>query len=135
MLTSVAEVLDSRGGRSPTRVAEVSATGKDDRARELVGLIIRLSALVGDADSSTCGVALELEACSGARGALKERKKQVTNEEREKQEMVMEEKSFLPFSNRPRLLRAGHADFLPLGFVGDIRGLGPDSLLPADTCA
>jgi hypothetical protein len=82
-----------------------------------------------------CGVALELEACSGARGALKERKKQVTNEEREKQEMVMEEKSVLPFSNRPRLLRAGHADFLPLGFVGDICGLGPDSLLSADTCA
>jgi hypothetical protein len=134
LLTSVDEVLDYRGGRSPTGVEEVSASGEDAQAWELVGLIIGMSALGEDASSSMCGAPLELEACSGARGALKARKKQVTNEEREKQEMVMED-FCLPFSNRPRLLRAGHADFLPLGFVSGIRGLGLDSLIPADTCA
>jgi hypothetical protein len=53
MLTSVAEVLEAGRGRSPAGVPEVSTTGEDARAGELIGLITGMPTLAREAGSST----------------------------------------------------------------------------------
>jgi hypothetical protein len=62
---------------------------------------------------SMLGLALELEACSGARGALKERKHQVSNQ-REKYIGNEIKGGDLPRGNRPWFLRARRQNLLPL---------------------
>jgi hypothetical protein len=75
MSTSAAEVLEAGRGRSPAGVVEMSATGKDSRAGELLtGLVGEMLALGGDVGSSSIGETPELEVCFGARGALKGKK-------------------------------------------------------------
>jgi hypothetical protein len=62
---------------------------------------------------SILGLALELEACSGARGALKERKHQVSNQ-RKKYVGSNTKKRNLPRGNRSLFLRARRRNLLPL---------------------
>jgi hypothetical protein len=88
------EVVCSGGGVFLARVADVSATGEDAQARELTGLITGMSGHGGDVGFSTWGAALELEACSAARGALREKSK--LEIKIEKQEMTKEEKETYP---------------------------------------
>jgi hypothetical protein len=80
---------------------------------------------------SMLGPALELEACSDARGALKERKHQVSNQ---KEEYIGNEIKGrkLPRGNRPLFLRMGHPNLLPL--LCRLR-LGPNPVLPANAYA
>jgi hypothetical protein len=59
------------------------------------------------------GLTLELEACSGARGALKERKHQVSNR-RKKYVGNNVKRRNSPQGNMPLLLRNRHANLLPL---------------------
>jgi hypothetical protein len=74
MWTSGAEVSCS-GGRSSFTGEEVfSGAGKDASAREVAWLVASMSGRTGDAGLSTLGLALELEACSGARGALRKKR-------------------------------------------------------------
>jgi hypothetical protein len=77
MWTSGAELSCSGGGSSFAGEEAFSGVGKDAGAGEVVWLAVGMSAHARDAGLSTFGLALELEACSGARGALKERKHQV----------------------------------------------------------
>jgi hypothetical protein len=74
MWTSGAEVSCSDGGSSFTRVEVFSGAGKDADAGEVAWLVARMSRRVGDAGLSTLGLALELEARSGARGALRNKR-------------------------------------------------------------
>jgi hypothetical protein len=62
---------------------------------------------------SMLGLALELEACSGARGALKERKHQVSNQ-RKKYVGSNTKKINLPRGHRSWFLRARRRNLLPL---------------------
>jgi hypothetical protein len=73
MWTSGAEVLCSGGGLFLARVAVLLAASEDARAGEETGLMAGTSGRAGDAGFSACGVALELEACSGTYGALRKR--------------------------------------------------------------
>jgi hypothetical protein len=57
--------------------------GEDAGAGEVLWLVSGASGRARDAGFVTFGLALELEACSGARGALKERKHQVSNQKKE----------------------------------------------------
>jgi hypothetical protein len=79
MWTSGAELSYSGGGSSFAGEEAFSGAGEDACAGEVVWLADGMSGCVAAADLSTLGLALELEACSGARGALKERKHQVNN--------------------------------------------------------
>jgi hypothetical protein len=74
MSTSGAEVSCSDGGFSFARVAVFSGAGKDARTREVAWLVAGISGRAGDAGLSTRGLALELEACSGANGALRKKR-------------------------------------------------------------
>jgi hypothetical protein len=58
----------------------LSGAGKDASAGEVVWLAEGMSGVAVATGFSMLGLALELEACSGARGALKERKHQVSNQ-------------------------------------------------------
>jgi hypothetical protein len=80
---------------------------------------------------SMLGLALELEACSGARGALKERKHQVSNQKEKYIENDIKGRK-LPRGHRSLSLREGHADLLPL--LCWLR-LGPNPALPANAYA
>jgi hypothetical protein len=53
--------------------AVLSIADEDDRVGEATGLITGIAGHGGDADFSTCGVALELEACSGTRSPEEEK--------------------------------------------------------------
>jgi hypothetical protein len=74
MWTSGAELSCSGGGSSFAGEEAFSDTGKDADAGEVVWLADGMSACAAAANLSMLGLALELEACSGARGALKEGK-------------------------------------------------------------
>jgi hypothetical protein len=62
---------------------------------------------------SMLGLALELEACSGARGALKERKRQVSNQRMKYVESNTKKRN-LPRGNRSLFLWVWHHNLLPL---------------------
>jgi hypothetical protein len=79
MWTSGAELSCFGGGSSFTGEEAFSGAGEDVDAGEVVWLADGMSGCAAAADLSTLGLALELEACSSARGALKERKHQVNN--------------------------------------------------------
>jgi hypothetical protein len=72
-----------------------------------------MSGHAGDAGLSTFGLALELEACSGAIGALRERKEQVNNQKEKYIGNNIRGRN-LPRGNRSLPLGLGHADLLPL---------------------
>jgi hypothetical protein len=74
MWTSGAESSCSGGGSSFAGEEAFSGAGEDAGAREVVWLAAGMSACAAVADLSMLGLALELEACSSARGALKGRK-------------------------------------------------------------
>jgi hypothetical protein len=74
MWTSGAEVSGSGGGSSFVGEGVFSRAGEDAGAGEVAWLVAGMSGRTGDAGLSTLGLALELEARSGARGALRERK-------------------------------------------------------------
>jgi hypothetical protein len=74
MWTSGAELSCSSGGSSFAGEEAFLGAGEDASAGEVVWLAVVMSGHAGDASLSMLGLALELEACSGARGALKERK-------------------------------------------------------------
>jgi hypothetical protein len=74
MWTSGAELSCSGGGSSFTGEVVLPGTGEDAGAGEVVWLAEGMSGVAVAAGFSILGLALELEACSGARGALKERK-------------------------------------------------------------
>jgi hypothetical protein len=80
MWTPGAELSCSGGGSSFAREAAFSGAGEDVGTREVVWLVAGMSGHAGDAGLSTFGLALELEARSGAIGALRERKEQVNNQ-------------------------------------------------------
>jgi hypothetical protein len=80
---------------------------------------------------SMLGLALELEACSGARGALKERKHQVNNQREKYVRNNIKERN-LPRGNRSWFLRMGRPNLLPL--LCRLR-LGPNPVLPANAYA
>jgi hypothetical protein len=67
------------GGSSFTEEEAFLGAGEDASAEEVLWLVSSASGRAGDAGFAVFGLALELEACSGARGALKERKRQVSN--------------------------------------------------------
>jgi hypothetical protein len=74
MWTSGAEISCSGGGASFATEVVLSGAGEDAGASEVVWLAEGMSGAAAAAGFSICGLALVLEACSGARGALKERK-------------------------------------------------------------
>jgi hypothetical protein len=82
---------------------------------------------------SMLGLALVLEACSSARGALKEGKHQVINQGKR---YVGNEtrKRNLPRGNKPLFLRKGHANLLPFLLLRYV-GLGLHASLPAGMSA
>jgi hypothetical protein len=73
-------VSGSGGGSSLTGEEVFSGVGEDAGAREVVWLVAGMSGRAGDAGLSTFGLALELEARSGAIRALRERKEQLNNQ-------------------------------------------------------
>jgi hypothetical protein len=83
MWTSGAELSCSGGWSSFTGEEAFLGAGEDAGAGEVVWLVSGMSGRAGDAGFAMFGLALELEACSDARGALKERKHQV-NSQKEK---------------------------------------------------
>jgi hypothetical protein len=58
----------------------LSGAGEDAGAEEVVWLAEGMLGVAVATGFSMLGLALELEACSGARGALRERKHQVSNQ-------------------------------------------------------
>jgi hypothetical protein len=74
MWTSGAEVSCSDGGSSFAGVEVFSGTGEDARVGEVIGLVAGISGRAGDAVLLVRGLALELEACSGASGALRKKR-------------------------------------------------------------
>jgi hypothetical protein len=79
------------------------------------------------------GLALELEACSGASGALKERKHQVNNQKEKYVGNNIRGRN-LPRGNRSLSLGLGHADLLPLCLLNWF-GLGLHPALPTEMSA
>jgi hypothetical protein len=73
MWTSGAELSCSGGGSSFAGEVVFSGAGEDAGAGEVVWLAEGISGVAVAAGFSMLGLALELETCSGARGALKER--------------------------------------------------------------
>jgi hypothetical protein len=71
MWTSGAELSCSGEGSSFAGEEAFSGAGEDAGAGEVVWLVLGMSGCAGDAGLFTLGLALELEACSGARGALR----------------------------------------------------------------
>jgi hypothetical protein len=74
MWTSGAEVSCSGVGSSFTEVEVFSGAGKDVGAGAVAWFVAGMSERTGDAGLSTLGLALELEARSGARGALRKKR-------------------------------------------------------------
>jgi hypothetical protein len=74
MWTSGAELSCSGGGSSFAGEGAFLDAGEDAGAGEVLWLASGASGRAGDTGFVAFGLALELEACSGARGALKERK-------------------------------------------------------------
>jgi hypothetical protein len=70
----------SGGGSSFAGEVVLSGAGEDAGAGEVVWLADGMSGVAVAAGFSMLGLALELEACSGTRGALKGRKHQVNNQ-------------------------------------------------------
>jgi hypothetical protein len=87
--------------------------GKDAGAGEVVWLADVMSGYAAAANLSTLGLALELEACSGARGALKERKHQINNRKEKYVGNNIKGRN-LPRGNGSLSLGLGNADLLPL---------------------
>jgi hypothetical protein len=133
MWTSGAELSCSSGGTSFAGEEAFSGAGEDAGAGEVVWLAVGMSTRAGDAGLSTFGLVLELEACSGASGALKERKHQVNNQ-KEKYVGNNTKGRNLPRSNGSLPLGLGYTDLLPLGLL-DWFVLGLHSTLPAHTSA
>jgi hypothetical protein len=109
----------------------LSGAGEDVGVGEVVWLAEGMSGVAVAAGFSMLGLALELEACSSARGALKERKHQVSNQ-RKKYIGNKIKKRNLPRGNRSWFLRIGRPNLLP--FVCRLR-LGPNHALPANAYA
>jgi hypothetical protein len=82
MWTSGAGLSCSSGGSSFAGEEVFLGAGEDAGAREVWWLVSGASGRAGDVVFATFGLALEPEACSGARGALKERKHQVSNQKK-----------------------------------------------------
>jgi hypothetical protein len=80
MWTSGAELSCSGGGSSFAGEEVFSGAGEDAGTGEVVWLVAGMSGHAGDVGLSTFGLAPELEARSGAIGALRERKEQVNNQ-------------------------------------------------------
>jgi hypothetical protein len=131
MWTSGAELSCSGGGSSFAGKEAFLGAGKDAGAGEVVWLVSGMSGHAGDTGFATCGLALELEAYSGARGALKERKRQVNNQ-KEKYVRNNTKGRNLPRSDGSLPFGLGHADLLPLSLLRWF-GLGLHSSLPAGT--
>jgi hypothetical protein len=74
MWTSGAELSCSGGGSSFAKEEAFSGAGEDAGAGEVVWLVAGMWGRPGDAGLFTLGLALELEACSGERGALRRKK-------------------------------------------------------------
>jgi hypothetical protein len=72
-----------------------------------------MSGVAVAAGFSVLGLALVLEACFGARGALKERKRQVNNQSKRYVEGNTKKRN-LPRGNRSWFLRARRRNLLPL---------------------
>jgi hypothetical protein len=133
MWTSRAELSCSGGGSSFAGEEAFLGAGEDADAGEVVWLADGMSRCAAAADLSTLGLALELEACSGARGALKKTKHQVNNRKEKYVGNNIKERN-LPRGNGSLPLGLGYTDLLPLGLLGWFR-LGLHSALPADTYA
>jgi hypothetical protein len=82
MWTLGVEMLCSSGGLFLAGVAILSAVGEDAQAGEETRLMASKSGRAGDAGFCVCGVALELEACSGTSGALRRKNKLETEKEK-----------------------------------------------------
>jgi hypothetical protein len=91
----------------------LSGAGEDAGAGEVVWLAEGMSGVAVVASFSMLGLALELEACSGARGALKERKHQVSNQRKKYVESDTMKRN-LPRRNRSLFLWARRYNLLPL---------------------
>jgi hypothetical protein len=74
MWTSGAEVCCFGGASSFTGEEVFSGTCEDAGAREVAWLVAGMSGYAGDVGLSTLGLALELEARFGARGALRKKR-------------------------------------------------------------
>jgi hypothetical protein len=133
MWTSGAELSYSGGGSSFAGEEAFLGAGEDAGAGEVVWLVSGMSGCAGDASFATFGLTLELEACSGARGALKERKRQVSNQKKKYVGNNTKGRN-LPRSNGSLSFWLRHADLLPLGLLRWF-GLGLHSSLPAGTPA
>jgi hypothetical protein len=96
MWTSGAELSCSSGGSFFTGEVVLSGAGEDTGAGEVVWLAEGMSGVAVAAGFSMLGLALELEACSGARGALRERKHQVSNQKEEICRKQYKEKKITP---------------------------------------
>jgi hypothetical protein len=72
----------SGGGSSFAGQVVFLGAGEDAGAGEVLWLVSGALGRAGDAGFVAFGLALELEACSGARGALKERKRQVSSQKK-----------------------------------------------------
>jgi hypothetical protein len=129
MWTSGAVLSCSGGGSSFTGEEAFLGAGKDAGAGEVAWLVSGASGRAGDAGFAMFGLALELEACSGARGALKERKHQVNNQKEKYVGNNLRGRN-LPRGNRSLPLGLGHANLLPL--VCRL-SLGLNPALPAGT--
>jgi hypothetical protein len=88
MWTSGAELSCSGRGSSFAGEEAFFSVGKDAGGGEVVWLADGMSVCAAATDLSMLGLALELEACSGARGALKERKHQVNNQKENMSEII-----------------------------------------------
>jgi hypothetical protein len=133
MWTSGAELSCSGGGSSFAGEVGLLGAGKDAGAGEVVWLAEGMSGVAVAAGLSMLGPALELEACSGARGALKERKHQVSNQ-REKYVGDDAKERNLPRGDGSLPFGLGHANLLPFRLLGCV-GLGLHASLPAGTSA
>jgi hypothetical protein len=133
MWTSGAEVSCFGGGSSFAGEEVFSGAGEDAGAREVAWLVAGMSGHTGDAGLSMLGLALELEARSGVRGALRERKEQVSNQKKKDVGNNIRGRK-LPRGNRSLPLGLGHANLLPLGCLTWFR-LGLNRTLPAGTSA
>jgi hypothetical protein len=74
MWTSGVEVSCFGGGSSFAGVEVFSGAGEDADAGEVAWLVAGMSGRTGDTGLSAWGLALELEARSGARGALRKKR-------------------------------------------------------------
>jgi hypothetical protein len=108
-----AELSCSGGGSSFVGEEAFSCAGEDAGAGEVVWLADGMSGCAAAADLSGLGLALELEACSGARGALKERKHQINNQKEKYVGNNIKGRN-LPRGNRSLPLGLGRANLLPL---------------------